>query len=159
MKKNITILMFLFLSANLFSFGKDEFTFDKKTGEVSDASGVVFKIEEKKSKSITADLWKDFYVVNKDDKRLIFFRVDRIFKNTEYRNGQRIDNYDYFFEAHFLMESDPVCEVKAVLFAKKVADIVYDAKLVKNGELDKEAVKAFVLESGRPFSPSIRLGN
>lgn len=143
MKFILSLFITLFVSSFAIGQPKEsdakDFTFDKKTNEFSDASGVVFKLE--KIKSLTGPGMHNYYFTDKDGKRLVLFA---------FRNHVKVDD---FHEISFPGTSIPSCEVSlAWKSITAYAKIFYQRKIIVNGKLNETEAKMFSEETGKAFS-------
>ena len=143
MKFLLSLLVLVFTNSVVFAQAKGsdakDFTFDKKTNEFSDASGVVFKLE--KIKSLTGPGMHNYYFTDKDGKRLVLFA---------FRPHVKVDD---FHEISFPETNIPSCEVSlAWKSITAYAKIFYERKIIVNGKLNESEAASFSKEVGKAFS-------
>ncbi|NTW33235.1 MAG: hypothetical protein HGB12_11540 [Bacteroidetes bacterium] len=141
-------IMFVVLTCSSFTLYSQKCTYNKTTQIVSDGTGNLFKLESVKSSTIYGAV--DFFVKNLDGKDLIYLKVD------EYKDPQKVTDATpegrmIFFKVTFL-NNNTSAEINYYLRNKKVAEILYQAKLIVNGQLDVEAQNKFVIVNGNSFS-------
>ena len=149
MKKNVkNFIMLVALTCSSFALYSQEFTYDKTTQIVSDGTTNLFKLESVKSSTNYG--FEDFFIKNMDGTDLIYIKVD------EYNDPKKVSNSSpngrtIYFEVTFLNDNTKA-EINHYARNKKVAEIIYLAKLIVNGQLDTEAQNKFIMVNGTRFS-------
>jgi len=146
MKTLLTTLLIL-LGVGMTFAQKSEFEFDKKNMQFSDASGVVFVLEKVKSMSVPGA--SNYYFNNTSGKQLILITLQR-YETAKAVSQNNPNGTVIYYEMNFL-GLDKKAEIDNYT-VKRIGQIIYERKLIVGGELNREAVNSFVMETGTRFS-------
>lgn len=146
MKTNLLVLGLLILMN--FTMNAQDMDYDKKTGIVTAGGVEQFKMEEIKSPTFYG--MDDIFIKNTAGKELMFLKMD------EYNDPQRVSSSntngrEIYIQINFLNDAT-TAEVNYYVRNKKIAELIYDAKLIVNGEIDPEAQKKFIMVHGNRFT-------
>jgi hypothetical protein len=136
-----TILISTMLLFTLTTFAQKEekvkAEYDKKTGQVTVSGTVVFNIEKEKGSNFAGASIYNFKTT--DGKLFIIFSQNQIPGADGY--------YDIIFPDNTDMKAD--CALWGI---GKIAQVVYDNQLLKNGIPDAAALKLFAAKMGTTFN-------
>jgi hypothetical protein len=148
MKKIIAVTLCLSVFLLGFKGDEKEFNYDKKTGIASVAGTEVFKIEEMKSATLPG--MKDLSIKNISGKELMYLKIDG-YKDPQKVEAANPEGKEFYIQINF-MNDGTTTEINFYMRNKKIAEIINDAKLIVNGELDVEAQKRFIMINGNRFT-------
>lgn len=152
MKKSVvtTLLLIVFFSG-AFAQKKEkiDFDIDKKAQTFTVNGQPVFKFEESRSTSNHAV--KNYYFTNLEGKKLIFIVLKSYNSIAEITQSNPHGHVAYY-EVNFLNGKENKLVEIAYTTLKRAAELFYEKGVIKDGQLDEEAIKMFLMESGTPFS-------
>lgn len=152
--KKMTLLTILFLSLfNAFSQEKAKFEFNKKTNTTFEGTTPLFTIEKAHGSGIGNNL----SFKNMEGQELFVLKFSEFStpsESTKSNPSGRIIFMEFIFS-----NTSSTCEVAGGFSLKHYAKMVYDNKLIVNGQLDPVAEERFIKVTGNDFSRKRIAGN
>jgi len=154
----ILLLAATFVLSNCSSVNKKyldqvHFQFDNETGTAQINGKTSFKIEQTGCGLFDVECSSDIY--DKDGKKVLLVVLDNYKSPMEVRRSNpegKVPFYKFVF-----LDSQEKAEVKYLgTKAEKIAKFIASNKLFKDGKLDKQKAKEFVLRYGQSFSKKIK---
>lgn len=144
--KKLIVLIVLFLGFfNSFSQEKAEFEFDKKTNTALENGKAIYTVEK------TGGFGSgEFSVKNIEGKELIYIRFSKFKDEKEIKSSNPEGNVS--FSEFVFSNSSSTAEMSTLLSSKNFAKIIYENKLIVNGQLDPSAEERFIKIKGNDFS-------
>lgn len=142
--KSILSIILSFLA--IVSFAQEGFDFDKKTSTAMEGTTPLFTIEKVKGNSVG----KNLLFKNMSGKEIFVMKYSNFYKDSE-KSSSNPEGRVIFMEFIFPNTSS-TCEVQGAGTLKHYAKMVYDNKLIVNGELDPVSEERFIKITGNDFS-------
>lgn len=152
MKKSVvTTLMLIVFFSGAFAQKKEKINFDidKKAQTFTVNGQPVFKFEE--SKNMVHPAVHNYYFTNLEGKKLILI-VYKSYNSFAERTQSNPQGSVSYYEVNFLDGKDNKPVEIGYNFLKKIGELFYEKGVIKDGQLDEESIKMFLMESGTPFS-------
>lgn len=148
--KYFYFIFYIFISITTFSQG-GEYKYDKKTHTAFEGETALFYLES------TGNQKMDISVKNPSGKELFYMRFSDFNLDSEISNANPKGRVTYK-ECVFL-GTDNTAEIEGTYPLKHYAKMIYENKLVLNGELDANAVNRFIKIKGNDYTKKRDAGN
>lgn len=150
--KNLFIIVCLVFGFNLVGVSQSgEYKYDKKTGTAYEGETALFVLQS------TGNQKMDISVKNTAGKELFYIRFSDFKLDSEISNANPTGRVTY--KEFIFPNTESTCEVPGTYFVKHYAEMIYENKLIINGELDSASEERFIKIKGNDYTKRRDAGN